>query len=221
MWDKLWKSIEFDKLLEICLKYLMIENIMEKEKEIKEIWLEHRNQMIASLIYKKFLSPYFEIVPKVQDTPDWLFFLRWVSRWRNAERKEKKEEEKREMEIELENVTDEDIDEIQARNRRRVVLILGKLLDTYDKEPDVLKKAVRINEIMTTYKAIQSLEEKMKMTSIARGKLKLDAVKTILPYKRMNPDELITLREKLNESFDRILKLKSGEPVGRSGPDSG
>ena len=94
------------------------------------------------------------------------------------------------------------------------------LIGDYENEDNPIHLSFKIGEIRRMYGAIQSLEEKMKMTSIARGKLKLDAVRTLLPYKRMNPEELLALKEKLNESFDRIIKLKKGEPVGQSTSDS-
>lgn len=193
----------------------MIENIREKREEVKEIWLKNKEGLKLGQFYKKFLGDYFNVEGNIKGTRDWLFFLNWYREWYREAKKEKGVQDAEE------EVTEEDIEEIQGRNRKRIVLILKKLLDNYDKESDALKKTMSISEIIKTYRAIQSLEEKMKMTTIARGKLKLNAVRTLLPYKRMKPEELAILKEKLNESFDRIIKLKSGSPVGRSNPDRG
>jgi len=102
-----------------------------------------------------------------------------------------------------------------------MILILRDLIENYDGLEDPIRKALTIGEVRRMYNAIQSLEEKMKMTEISRGKLKLEAVKTLLPYQRMSLPQILELKEKLNESFNRIIKLKSGEPVGPDSPFNG
>lgn len=193
----------------------MIENIREKKEEVRQLWLKNREGLKLGQFYKKFLGDFFNVEGNIKSTADWLFFLNWHQEWRKEVKGEEREKE------EKEEVTEEDIEEIQGRNRKRIVLILKKLLDNYDTESNAVKKTMSISEIIKTYRAIQSLEEKMKMTAIARGKLKLDTVRTLLPYKRLKPEELLVLKKKLNESFDRIIKLKSGSPVGRPSPDRG
>jgi len=196
----------------------MIENIKEKEEEVKAIWLEHRDKMATSSLYKKFLTPYFDTTSWKVTNKDWLFFISWVRDWKKVEKKEKRDQEVKEQ---MKNLTDEGIEELQRMNRKKMIVALSNLLKEYEDTDSPMKKAFGIGEIRRMYKAIQSLEEKMKMTEISRGKLKLDAVRTLLPYKRLKPEELLALKEKINESFDRIIKLKSGESAGRSGPDSG
>jgi len=196
----------------------MIENIKEKEKEVKEIWLEHRDNMSASEIYKKFLHPYFDTANWTIHQKDWFFFMIWIRGWKKVEKKERRDIAAQEK---LDSLTDEGIEEIQSMNRKKMIVILSDLIADYEIVEDSIKKAFSLTEIRRMYKDIQSLEEKMKTTEIARGKLKLDAVRTLLPYKRMSPEELTALRGKLNESFDRINKLKSGELVGRPTPSSG
>lgn len=189
----------------------MIENIKEKEEEVKKIWLEKKELMSASHLYKQFLGDYFDVANWSINDKDWLFFLIWIRDWKKAIKAEEKEED---ISQELEKLTDEEIELVQERNRKRMILILEDLIENYEKLDDPIRKALTISEVRRMYNAIQSLEEKMKMTEISRGKLKLEAVKSLLPYQRMSLPQILELKQKLNESFDRILKLKSGEPVG-------
>ena len=118
-------------------------------------------------------------------------------------------------------MTDEEAEELQDKNRKKMIFILNELITGYGETDSPMKKAFGIGEIRRMYNSIQSLEEKMKMTEISRGKLKLEAVKTLLPYQRMSLPQILELKEKLNESFDRIVKLKSGELVGPDAPANG
>jgi len=199
----------------------MIDNIEEKEKEVKTIWFENRDKMPSKEIFVNLLKDYFngeDIGSKLRVNKDWLFFLSWIRKWRGVEKKKEQEER---IKDKLENLTDEKIEELQSMNRKKMIVILSNLIENYEKETNPVHLSFGIGEIRRMYGAIQSLEEKMKTTEIARGKLKLDAVRTLLPYKRMSTEELTALRGKLNESFDRINKLKSGEFVGRPTPNSG
>lgn len=199
----------------------MIDNIEEKEKEVKTIWFENRDKMPSKEIFVNLLKDYFngeDIGSKLRVNKDWLFFLSWIRKWRGVEKKKEQEERTKDK---LENLTDEKIEELQSMNRKKMIVILSNLIENYEKETNPVHLSFGIGEIRRMYGAIQSLEEKMKTTEIARGKLKLDAVRTLLPYKRMSTEELTALRGKLNESFDRINKLKSGEFVGRPTPNSG
>ena len=196
----------------------MIPNIKEKEKEVKKIWLEKKDAMSTSQLYKQFLGDYFNVAKWSINDKDWLFFLIWVRDWKKAIKK-KEDEEK--LEKRMKGLTDEEIEVVQERNRKKMILILSGLIENYETLDDPIRKALSIGEIRRMYNAIQSLEEKMKMTEISRGKLKLEAVKTLLPYQRMSLPDILKLKEKLNESFDRIVKLKSGEPVGPDTPTDG
>jgi len=199
----------------------MIDNIEEKEKEVKTIWFENRDKMPSKEIFVNLLKDYFngeDIGSKLRVNKDWLFFLSWIRKWRGVEKKKEQEERTKDK---LENLTDEKIEKLQSMNRKKMIVILSDLIENYEKETNPVHLSFGIGEIRRMYGAIQSLEEKMKTTEIARGKLKLDAVRTLLPYKRMSTEELTALRGKLNESFDRINKLKSGEFVGRPTPNSG
>lgn len=199
----------------------MIDNIEEKEKEVKTIWFENRDKMPSKEIFVNLLKDYFngeDIGSKLRVNKDWLFFLSWIRKWRGVEKKKEQEERTKDK---LENLTDEKIEKLQSMNRKKMIVILSNLIENYEKETNPVHLSFGIGEIRRMYGAIQSLEEKMKTTEIARGKLKLDAVRTLLPYKRMSTEELTALRGKLNESFDRINKLKSGEFVGRPTPNSG
>ena len=195
----------------------MIENIKEKKEEVRKIWLEHRDKMSTSELYKKFLHPYFDTANWTIHHKDWFFFLIWIRGWK---REMKKKEDEERIATKLRGLTDEEAEAAQKKNRKKMIVILSDLIENYEDAENPIKKAFGIGEIRRMYQSIQSLEEKMKTTEIARGKLKLDTVRTLLPYKRMGSEELLTLREKINESLDRILKLKGGEPVGQLGSDS-
>jgi len=168
--------------------------------------------MKTSQLYQQFLGDYFDVAQLSHNNKkDWLFFLVWVGVWRR-EIKRKEQEEK--LERDMQELTDEEIEMVQERNRKKMILILSGLIENYETLDDPIKKAFTIGEVRRMYNAIQTLEEKIKMTEISRGKLKLEAVKTLLPYQRMSLPQILELKNKLNESFDRIIKLKSGEPVG-------
>jgi len=196
----------------------MIPNIDEKKEEVKKIWLEYREKMSTSQIYKQFLGNYFDVANWSNNNSDWLFFLIWVRDWKKAI---KAEEDEKKINGEMEKLTDEEIEMVQEKNRKKMILILEDLINNYENLDDPIKKALTIGEVRRMYNAIQTLEEKMKMTEISRGKLKLETVKTLLPYQRMSLPEILKLKEKLNESFNRIVKLKSGEPVGPDAPVNG
>lgn len=196
----------------------MIKDVYKEEEKIRKIWLEHINTIPLKRIFDNYLGIYFDVsiphIPtKKQVNKDWLFFLNWDRKW-------KKEERKKQIERDLENMDDEAIEEMQDKNRKRMILLLKRMLDTHEFESKS-GKLLNVGEIRRMYKALQSLEEVKKRTEISRGKLKLEAVKTLLPYQRMPLPELLALKEKLNESFDRIIKLKSGESVGSDSPISG
>lgn len=184
----------------------MIPNIDEKEKEIKEIWLEHKDNETTKQIFTEHLSKYFTIEPFERQGKDFLRLMAWVNKW-------KKEVKKEEVEELMGNMTDKEALDIQEKNRRRLILMLEKVLDGYAENPDKFLN-IPIAEIRRLYQTIQGIEESIKKTEIARSKLKVEAIKTFLPYMRMSPEELSGLKNKLNESFDRIIKLKRGESTG-------
>lgn len=196
----------------------MIPDIKEKQEAIKKIWLENKEEMKTSQIYKQFLGDYFNVADWNISQPDWLFFIGWVRDWKKAIKKKEDEEEAKEM---MKELTDEEVEKVQSQNRKRMIVMLSNLITNYGKLDDPIRKAFNIAEIRRMYSSIQMLEERMKMTNISRGKLKLEAVRTLLPYQRMSLPEILELKEKLNESFDRIVKLKSGEPVGADAPVNG
>lgn len=201
----------------------MIPNIRQDKKieeAIKKLWLEkvESGEMSASQLYKQFLGDYFDVANYRRGDKDWLFFVTLIRDWKKAIKriKDKKDAEKR-----MEGLTDEEVEEVQSQNRRRMIVMLSDLLADYETLDGSVKKGFDISEIRRMYSSIQTLEEKMKMTDISRGKLKLEAVRTLLPYQRMSLPEILALKEKLNESFERIVKLKSGESVGADTPVNG
>jgi len=190
----------------------MIDNIEQKEDEIKKIWMEFKDKLKLGELYRLHLKDYFDDVniTTYKTSKDWLFFLRLVKKWKSADRKE-------EVEVGVDELTDKEMDDMQDKNRKRMILMLNQILNEYENSPAKLQN-INISEVRKLYKAIQSLEEAKNRTEIQKGKLKLETVKTLLPYQRMSLPELISLKEKINDSFTRIIKLKSGEEgSGRNG----
>jgi len=190
----------------------MIDNIEQKEDEIKKIWMEFKDKLKLGELYRLHLKDYFDDVniTTYKTSKDWLFFLRLVKKWKSADRKE-------EVEVGVDELTDKEMDDMQDKNRKRMILMLNQILNEYENSPAKLQN-INISEVRKLYKAIQSLEEAKNRTEIQKGKLKLETVKTLLPYQRMSLPELISLKEKINDSFTRIIKLKSGEEGnGRNG----
>lgn len=192
--------------------------ISKKEEKVRAVWEKHKDEELRlSEVFQKYLGEHFD-VSYVKGNSDWLVFMSWWSSWTKKERAAKKQEKAAEK---MRGLSEEAIEEIQDSNRKKMIIMLSNLLEGYSKEGDVFKKTMSISEIRRLYKSIQDLEEKKKMTQIARGKLGLETVKILLPYQRMSLEQLLALKEKFNESFERILKLKSGEPAGPDGPVSG
>ncbi len=177
----------------------MITDIQNKKDEVHNIWLENKDKMSASELYKTFLGEYFDVANYTFKHYDWLFFIKWVNGWKKELRKGKR----------AEDLSDEELDDIQDKNRKRMIIIMESVLKKYENDPKKMEN-IPIEEVRRLYKAIQSIEESMKRTQIAKGKLGLDTAKAILlPYARMNPKSLLALKEQLNESLNRIIEIKS------------
>lgn len=185
---------------------LMIPNIQDKKTEVHKIWLKYQNKLHAHELYSKYLGAYFDVKNWSRKSKEWMFYLVWVREWQKDLRKEYR----------AEAVSEERVEEAQIQNRRRMILILSHLIDAYEEAEgkDSRNTKFPISELLKMYNSIQTLEERMKMTQISKGKLKLEAVRTLLPYQRLTAPQIIELKSQLNESFERILKLKSGKPAG-------
>lgn len=199
----------------------MIENIKEKEEEIKKIWLGRRDKESTKNIFIS-LEKYFNPEKIGAGSPDWAFFIRWIYKWKKelGEAKPKSVRQEEEFKKEMEGLSDQDIEETQNQNRKRTILLLKKALDDYSKHPKRMK-GMEVKTLIDFYRTIQAMEESKKRTEIAKGKLKLGAVRTLLPYLRMKPEELESLKEKINDSFERIKQLReagdSGEGIVGTG----
>jgi len=194
----------------------MIADIEKKEEEIKKIWLESRTSKKMGEIFVQLLGDYFPEEIKESNykvTKGWLFFMRLVKKW-------KAEEADVNVSRDLENFSEEEIDEVQDTNRKRMILMLREVLRKYEGNPNKLAK-IDVGELRRLYQAIQNLEETKKRTAIQKGKLGLEAVRTLLPYQRLSVPQLLELKEKLNESFQRIIDLKSRESSGQNIISSG
>ena len=194
----------------------MIADIEKKEDEIKKIWLENRASKKAGEIFVQLLGDYFPEETKESNykvTKGWLFFMRLAKKF-------KAEEADVNVSRDLKELSDEEIEDVQNTNRKRMILMLREVLKRYEGNPNRLAK-IDIGELRRIYQTIQKLEGDKERTSIQRGKLGLETVKTLLPYQRLSLQQLGELKEKLNESFQRIIDLKSGESSGQSIVSSG
>jgi len=192
----------------------MIENIQEKEEEVKKIWLEYKDKLKAKKIFFQFLGNYFDVSNYSEKTPireqlkdpDWAFFMHWVREWRREEKREKMKREAGEM-------TDEQAEELQNLNRKKAIIMLRDILLKYEKNPNFFQN-ISARDVTLIYKTIQDAEEAMRRTKIARSKLGLEAARTFfLPYQRMSLEELKFLKDNLDVSFERILQLRAREPT--------
>ena len=194
----------------------MIVDIEKKEEEIKNIWLENKESKKMGEIFVQLLPDYFPEETKESNykvTKGWLFFMRLVKKW-------KAEGADIDIDRGLETFSDEEINDVQDDNRRRMILMLRKHLKEYERNPNKLT-AAKSGELRRLYDSIQKSEEAKKRTAIQKGKLGLDAVKTLLPYQRLSLPQLLELKEKINESFQRIIDLKSEKSSGQNIISSG
>ena len=179
----------------------MIENIQEKEEEVKAIWEKYKDTERAKEIFLNRLNSYFE--PKL-GTKDWITFIIWIRNWKGI-----KPIRGRKVQKEAESMTDEQAEEIQNLNRKKAIIMLRNILSKYDRNPNFFQN-LTAKDITLIYKTIQDAEEAMRRTKIAKSKLGLEAAKTFfLPYQRMSPEELKLLKEQLDVSFERLLQLRA------------
>lgn len=176
---------------------------------IKKIWLENRDTMKATEIFQTKLASFFNDI-KIEtahsfNNKEFVAFTNMIRKW-------KKEEEEKIALDDMDKLTTEDADQLQERNRRVMIVLLSRALKMYEKNPKMLKN-MDVAEIRRLYQTVQSADERARMTAIQKGKLKLEVARTILPYKRLTPEELIKLREAANDAIGQIIKLK-GEGKG-------
>jgi CRISPR/Cas system CSM-associated protein Csm2 small subunit len=180
------------------------------EEEIKKIWNEHRD-MRPKEIFTKFLGKYFDTAPTSErNSKSFLFFIRMIGRWKGDERNER-------IKRGSESYTEEDMEKIQENSRKKMILILDEALRTYE-EKSARGKDIDLAEIRKMYQTLQMIEDRTKRTELEKGKLKLDVIRTILPYHRLPADKLENIKNKVDESFSRINELKSSQ--GEFGGDT-
>lgn len=176
----------------------MIPDILEKIEEVKKIYLEKHAEGIRDKdIFQIHLTAYFE--PKLPSS-DWMFFINKTRLWRRVEI----EAEETARALREEMMTEDEAIEMQQSNRRRTILLLKRLLNRYESNPKFYIN-ITVKEISMLYKIIQSAEDAMEKTELAKSKLKLDVVKTFfMPYQKYLPEELKLLKEQINGAFQRI-----------------
>jgi len=182
----------------------------EQKDEVYNLWLANRDDMSLKDIYCELLTDYFPDEWQ-NNNRQWLFFLRLVGNWRKTESLDR-------MKFDMENMTDEEAEELQNQNRRRIIVMLREALNKYERNPNFLKK-LDVKGVTTLYKIVQSAEEAMKRTELQKGKLKLEAARTfLLPYQRMSQEELLSLKVALTTSIDGIIADTTRELDDGAGP---
>ena len=182
------------------------EQIWEIKDELKEIWLEHKDDFSLRDIFDEYMTDYFETAGTDDfKSVEWMTVVSLTAKWTRELRSEKKKERAKE-------IKGQSTDEIQEGNRIKMIHILRKTLDAYEDNPKKLKN-ISLSDVKGLYKIIQNLEEIKKKTDIERGRLKLDTFKSVLPYQRLSPEKLTELQKSITASFDRMGKFESGELV--------
>ena len=177
----------------------MIENIQEKQEEVKNFWEKNKDTMTATDIFRNF-KDYFD-TSFIQKNPDWAFFIRWLSLWK---RKEKKEVEA--------TLTDEQVKDLQSENMKRSIVFLNNLLKEYEENPERLK-FVKTGEVIRLLKAIESSEQAREKTKIEQNKLKLDTFKTFFPYQRLSINDLEKLKDEIINAIGEFKQLGVPETI--------
>jgi len=166
----------------------------KQEEEIKSIYKAGIIEEKSNFDIFKTLTEYYPNAGQpVVGNPDWFKFIKLIKGI-----KEKMEDAERNIEI-----TDEEAEQMQNRNRKKTIGMLAKYINDIQKKPEEIKDW-ELTKIMTFYKTIQSAEEAKKKTDIARDKIKTDEKRTVFPYERMSDEEISNLQKDINESFNRI-----------------
>jgi hypothetical protein len=190
----------------------------EDQQKAKSIWLVWREKLPTKEIFLRYMGEFFKITNgqvggRGDDRMEFLKYLSTVAGW-------KREMVTEQLGKEMETISDEEIIEVQNKNRKKLILILRNVLNQYERNPDLLKN-LGVTEISSLYRIVQSAEEAAKRTELSQKRLKLEAVRAILPYHRLPVEELKKLKDSFVNGIDQIIKLKSGEPVGRSETETG
>lgn len=185
----------------------------EQTEKIKELYFLHRDSMSLKDIFKNFLGEYFgefETEGKGH-TKEFMAFVTMTTGWR-------REEEQKELESLTKNLTEEDADALLSKNRRDAIVLFSNIITKWKVNPRKIS-AASLKELISLYRVIRSSEEAQKRTKLAELKEKREVVKMLLPYMRLTLPQLEVLKVKVNESFARIIQLKSsasdsGKPGG-------
>lgn len=182
---------------------------MAKYPQIKKLPEYPKIVELFNKNYKDFtkLGLWFEIAEFMgwDKKKSWykLFYWTWY---------DKMLEDKIKEEVEANPPSDEEIERKSQIARGMGVELFLRELRMVQANPKRLKDKM-ITKLTRLYSVIRSDRDSIEKLKIARGKLKLEAVRTLLPYHQMKDmpiDEIISLREKVNESFKRVLQLREG-----------
>ena len=184
----------------------------KKVEEIKKIWLEYKDKLTDDEIYGTYLAEeYYGTIHGDKETYH-LGYLNYLNHLRVF----KKEIENEQLNKEFENADEATLIEKQNENRKKIIFMLGKVLAKYEHNPSFFRN-LGMKEVTYLYSMVQKSEEAIAKTEIERGKLKLHAIQTLLPYSRLSLDELKTLQDNFNNGITQLIQLKSG---GKSGSDT-
>lgn len=182
------------------------EEVRANQKELRKIWVEFHEDLTLREIFDEEMSEFFDSAGGTDfKSVEWLTLVSFAAKWTRELKKAKKKERR-------EEVKGQSVEDIQDGNRDRMILLLRSILNQYEDEPKALKN-ISLSDVKSLYKIVQDLEEVKKKTEIERGKLKLDAIKTVLPYGRLKPEALEALQTKLIGSFNRIRDFEEGKLV--------
>lgn len=185
------------------------ENSPKTEREyqdVKRIWFEYRDKLKPMYIFNNMLVPKYFPHTKQDNRAGFLYFMGQMRRWRAEERDNILSQDV----TVADSLSDEKIENMLKNNRARTILMLSRILDDYEKHPRNYKK-VPIGEVTRLYGVIKKQENDADRLSIERGKLKLDVVKTLLPYRQLSDDDLEEVKKSFNNAIEQIRQFKEGE----------
>lgn len=169
---------------------MTVEELINREEEIKNRWLQNQGKPI-----KEVFSDFGELGWR---TPESMWFAKYIGIWQ-------RELYGSELKNRAEKMTPEELEKMLELNRRRAVIMLNDILVEYENNPRRLR-GVDIKEVSRLYSIIKSSEEQTKRTDIAFHKEKRETVQMILPYQRLNEDQLKLLREKANVELTNLAQ---------------
>jgi len=172
---------------------------IEQQKAVREIWDKYKGELSPKQIFLQHLKDYFDVPEpenfEINGKP-FFNFARLVRCW-------KLEDENYVSKISAENLSVEEVEEINENNAKRLVVLLQNTITKYEKKPEQFNK-LSFGDISKLYQIIQQINNATERIEIQRNKLKLDTAKTFLPYTRMSDSQLARSEELILKSIKRL-----------------